>query len=753
MNAFSQDYSNITQGIDTITGSGLPGPIFPINSNVVPIVSGNLLSPDCGFSIFSVATTFGKGKVIAIGHEGMLSDGVIEKYDNQKFLVNSMKWLNSNKKRVLVKNGWLGDGNLKILKSNLLTEGYTMTSTNNKINSTDLMNVDIILFGNDWNNGLPYSESEVDVIKRFVENGGGVFITGLGWSFSNLEQYAMNSISKVFGFKYVNSAMWGTPFFTEFYPNIKNLTIPGSIKNLYQITKEYSSSLPSILQNNNQVREIFTKANIYLRYAVEFLPIDSELRDSIYNTYSEIISNYPSLFQKGKIYNTTSETAIIWNREIIQGNLQASKKITSQIINEIGISLGLRNEYLEIWEKNQVLLFDNSKLDSKQLKFAKDILNLIPKKLHNLGTISFSDYLGKTNTIALGNNKFGGVNTFSTPIGQFPENQFPNDVSPGITAIFCAAMAHEINHIVDAFYISSSEKFKTRKQQLINQAGTVGLNYLRNGNTTGSLDFFVNAPQEFFASIANQWFTNSEKVLELGLIRFDNDYKEPINQFLFYADVYSLGSDSTIFYKNDLNGNFSSLKVPIKRDGNGNIEGIQINNSTYDFQLDNSGNVLNYSVDKELNDTITYYVSSPEFEAISPKTIFDSKEIISTQKGDSAINRYSKFVYNPTYCSITDTLIIDVSLTGINQPNNTNTIRIYPNPAHSYVIVNTGNYQSMSDYSISIKNMLGQNVFNAKINKQEFRIDVNNFGGYGIYIVEITDNSNIVVTTRKIIIQ
>lgn len=49
--------------------------------------------------------------------------------------------------------------------------------------------------------------------------------------------------------------------------------------------------------------------------------------------------------------------------------------------------------------------------------------------------------------------------------------------------------------------------------------------------------------------------------------------------------------------------------------------------------------------------------------------------------------------------------------------------------------------------------MLGQSVFNAKTNEQEFRIDVNNFGGYGIYIVEIIDNSNRVVTTRKIIIQ
>ena len=61
MKRFSQDYSLITQGVDTITSSGLPGPIFPMESDIVPLVSGNLLSSDCGFSIYSVATTYGNG--------------------------------------------------------------------------------------------------------------------------------------------------------------------------------------------------------------------------------------------------------------------------------------------------------------------------------------------------------------------------------------------------------------------------------------------------------------------------------------------------------------------------------------------------------------------------------------------------------------------------------------------------------------------------------------------------------------------
>ena len=59
----------------------------------------------------------------------------------------------------------------------------------------------------------------------------------------------------------------------------------------------------------------------------------------------------------------------------------------------------------------------------------------------------------------------------------------------------------------------------------------------------------------------------------------------------------------------------------------------------------------------------------------------------------------------------------------------------------------------MANYSICIRDILGRQVFKTLTNEQEFRIDVKNFGGNGIYIVEITDNSNSVVTTRKIIIQ
>ena len=51
------------------------------------------------------------------------------------------------------------------------------------------------------------------------------------------------------------------------------------------------------------------------------------------------------------------------------------------------------------------------------------------------------------------------------------------------------------------------------------------------------------------AQISNQWFADSKKVPELGIVRFNNNFKEPINQFIYFADIYCLAGDSSIFTK------------------------------------------------------------------------------------------------------------------------------------------------------------------------------------------------------------
>jgi hypothetical protein len=103
--------------------------------------------------------------------------------------------------------------------------------------------------------------------------------------------------------------------------------------------------------------------------------------------------------------------------------------------------------------------------------------------------------------------------------------------------------------------------------------------------------------------------------------------------------------------------------------------------------------------------------------------------------------------------SVTDTLIIDAYLTGIEPPDNKNTIKIYPNPAKTHIFINTGDYDLMNGYQIRIDNSLGQTVFSNNINQQEFYINLSDWTGPGLYLVYIIDTNSNVIEVKKIIIQ
>lgn len=168
---------------------------------------------------------------------------------------------------------------------------------------------------------------------------------------------------------------------------------------------------------------------------------------------------------------------------------------------------------------------------------------------------------------------------------------------------------------------------------------------------------------------------------------------------------------------------------------------------------------------QSINDTSIFYVSNYEFQSISPRHLLVKTDTLKSMvcACDSIVSRYEKFVYEDNFwtdtltvidsISVTDTLIIDVILTDIEPPYNLNTIKIYPNPANEFVIINTENYLQMGNYTISIFNSLGQPVFVNSIDQQEFQINVNEFGGYGTYFVKVYENNGDVIETRKLILQ
>jgi len=105
------------------------------------------------------------------------------------------------------------------------------------------------------------------------------------------------------------------------------------------------------------------------------------------------------------------------------------------------------------------------------------------------------------------------------------------------------------------------------------------------------------------------------------------------------------------------------------------------------------------------------------------------------------------------YTTVTDTLIINTSVTGINPPNNVNTIKVFPNPASTHITIDYGNFAIMNGYQLQIKNSLGQQMFQTAINQQSNYISLASWTGNGIYFVHIIDPQGNTIDIRKIVIQ
>jgi energy-converting hydrogenase Eha subunit A len=115
---------------------------------------------------------------------------------------------------------------------------------------------------------------------------------------------------------------------------------------------------------------------------------------------------------------------------------------------------------------------------------------------------------------------------------------------------------------------------------------------------------------------------------------------------------------------------------------------------------------------------------------------------------DTCINT----VLDTTYISVTDTLIINTTL-GLNPPNNSNTISVFPNPTNDHITIDYGNYTLMNGYQLLIENSVGQQMFQTTITQQSDYLSLASWTGNGLYFVQIIDPNGNTIDIRKIILQ
>ena len=430
---FAQNYSDIVVGVDTVWTSGTPGPVFPSNSLAIPIVSGHPETANFP-STFFLASVFGTGRVIGFGHDGFFANGSINSFDNIQLALNTFDWLdiaNTNTVRITIGHGeFFNPSNATTLTTQLATHGYTSSALSGTITSADLVGVGVLVIGNAWQ---PVTPTEVSVIQNFVQSGGGLLLAGLGWSWNaynagGMDAYPMNKVGELFGIRWIDGFITdnvhsfnGSPLFLGFYPHTKSYTVAGACQFVDSVTAAHPADLAATIQNNPTLRTSYIEAHLWLKETVNNLLENNSARADVYNCYKTLLNNYPAYFQKGTVYNSATENNMAWIRERAHRTFADALPHTPVRKTEIALTLNLTDLYLDIWNEFSILLADNSRLDTAQKDFLYTMFSLTPPQMHDLGLMSFADYIGQppvTNFGAIPSFLIGinsGINSFSTP--------------------------------------------------------------------------------------------------------------------------------------------------------------------------------------------------------------------------------------------------------------------------------------------------------------------------------------------------
>jgi len=246
-NLWADVYTSLTDGITKIVSPGTPGPISDMYDPAWKQIIGgddDTSSPN----VTMIARIYKNGRVVVHTLGGTLNK---DYYDNKKLNQNITNWLNQKGgKSVALSNGHsefhslYGKANIFIEEAK--ASGYSVT-TIETLNMENLQSIDVLVIGNAWSDFL---DEEIIAVESFVKEGGGLLLTGLGWSwmgyhqYSTMEDYPMAKMCLAFKCKfldhYVNDPTDklfadknDSPIFHTFYPNVQkdnlNKMIPKTV--------------------------------------------------------------------------------------------------------------------------------------------------------------------------------------------------------------------------------------------------------------------------------------------------------------------------------------------------------------------------------------------------------------------------------------------------------------------------------------------------------------------------------------------
>jgi hypothetical protein len=292
-----------------------------------------------------------------------------------------------------------------------------------------------------------------------------------------------------------------------------------------------------------------------------------------------------------------------------------------------------------------VIFIDNNTATPEQLDAMHQLMMALPRSAWDVKTITVADWLGpavRTQPIR----SSAGVNIFGMALGQ-TENSFPVD-SPrgGVTDVFLICLAHELAHnMLDTVGRRTRPDLFERKYAILERAAGPlvayrspkslgidlkatqerfrkagvwdgaeaswsdawkshfdGVQEFDRATCRGNVRFFLESPQEAFATLANQYVADSGLMLEFCKARWDSGQRANADQFVLIAEVLSGGRDQVEFYVLRPGGRLVVTTARLERDDRGRIALIEADDRTATFAYGDNDLVERFGLDRHGGD-------------------------------------------------------------------------------------------------------------------------------------------------------
>jgi hypothetical protein len=360
--------------------------------------------------------------------------------------------------------------------------------------------------------------------------------------------------------------------------------LQSSLNTVFQANILDAINIPPTI--NEEKISLQLKFNFLGSFFVYDLPNCSNYHESIADFCINLANNNPNIFNQNNYVNVSVNPYLGNIRVQLHGILASYNYYNTNKHLEIELALGINTTnspyQKSLWDDFGIIVSDNGIYNNLRFEKTHFVFSQTPSNMHRVVLITTS---GVTSNYEV--KRVGGFNTFSTAIGVDYENSFPSDVDVHQADVATLVLCHELTHNLDSYGLDLVQPYLGNyRDQILASAGNGQMNYLRSMFNYG---FFTNAPQEFIASIGNQFYSNTERTLELAKLRFQNGYTQPINQFLLFANMMTGGTNNLNFFKFDVNANFDVQTKTVEKNQAGFITKLYITDTCfYQFVLNDN---------------------------------------------------------------------------------------------------------------------------------------------------------------------